>query len=231
MLIIDEINRGNISRIFGELITLIEPSKRDGANEALRATLPYSKIQFSVPNSVYLIGTMNTTDRSLAGLDIALRRRFSFKEMPPKPELLDEVIVAGVNIGNMLRIMNQRIAVLLDRDHCLGHAYFMPLTENGGNTLSKLADIFQQNIIPLLQEYFFEDWERIRWVLNDQSKATDDAFVVEDADLAVSALFPGVQDKLRPTKRWCLNPQAFQRINAYRGIDRVNPLVDVSEQA
>ena len=172
---------------------------------------------------------MNTTDRSLAGLDIALRRRFSFKEMPPKPELLDGVMVDGVDIGAMLRVMNQRIALLLDRDHCLGHAYFMPLAAVGGNPLPKLAEIFEQNIIPLLQEYFFEDWERIRWVLNDQSKAATDAFVVEDADLVVSTLFLGVQDKLRPTKRWCLNPQAFLRITAYSGIGGAKPKTNAPE--
>nr|WP_314898960.1 AAA family ATPase [uncultured Deefgea sp.] len=232
VLIIDEINRGNVSRIFGELITLIEPSKRAGAPEELEVLLPYSKKPFKVPDNVYLIGTMNTTDRSLAGLDIALRRRFSFKEMPPKPELLDGVMVDGVDVGAMLRVMNQRIAVLLDRDHCLGHAYFMPLTANGGNTLSKLAEIFQQNITPLLQEYFFEDWERIRWVLNDQSKAIADAFVVEDADLVVSELFAGVPDnKLRPTVRWRLNPAAFLRIAAYSGILNAQPKPNASELA
>lgn len=127
VLIIDEINRGNVSRIFGELITLIEESKREGADEALSVKLPYSKKPFSVPKNVYLIGTMNTADRSLAGLDIALRRRFVFREMPPRPELLDDVEVEGLNIGQLLRVMNQRIEVLLDRDHCLGHAYFMSL--------------------------------------------------------------------------------------------------------
>ncbi|MEE3591218.1 AAA family ATPase, partial [Pseudomonas aeruginosa] len=123
VLIIDEINRGNVSRIFGELITLIEQSKRAGAEEALSVVLPYSKQRFSVPQNVYLIGTMNTADRSLAGLDIALRRRFEFREMPPRPELLDDVRIGGLNVGQLLRTMNQRIEVLLDRDHCLGHAY------------------------------------------------------------------------------------------------------------
>lgn len=231
VLIIDEINRGNISRIFGELITLIEPSKRAGANESLSVTLPYSKDPFSVPDNVCIIGTMNTTDRSLAGLDIALRRRFAFKEMPPRPELLDGVMVSGVDIGAMLRIMNQRITVLLDRDHCLGHAYFMPLAQEGSNTLGQLAGIFKQNIIPLLQEYFFEDWERIRWVLNDQSKADADAFIVEDTSLALSTLFPNVQNKLRPSVCWQLNPKALFRVEAYAGIGSVMAIAsDPAEQ-
>lgn len=216
VLIIDEINRGNISRIFGELITLIEPSKRAGADEALSVTLPYSKETFSVPANVYIIGTMNTADRSLAGLDLALRRRFSFTEMPPQPELLDQVEVEGVNIGQMLRVMNQRITVLLDRDHTIGHAYFMPLQTKP--TLDMLADIFRQKILPLLQEYFFEDWERIRWVLNDQTKPDSVAFIIEDKSLEVSALFQGVADKLRQSSQWVLNDQAFDQADAYRGI-------------
>lgn len=215
VLIIDEINRGNISRILGELITLIEPSKREGAEEAIAVTLPYSKKPFAVPQNVYLIGTMNTADRSLAGLDIALRRRFTFKEMPPKPELFTNLNIEGINIKELLKVMNERITVLLDRDHCLGHAYFMPLFDSP--TLAKLGDIFKQNIIPLLQEYFFEDWERIRWVLNDQSKGSVDAFIVEDKT-NLSTLFPKVSDKLRQAPQWRLNHNAFERISAYRGI-------------
>lgn len=216
VLVIDEINRGNISRIFGELITLIEPSKRAGADEALSVTLPYSKDSFSVPDNVYIIGTMNTADRSLAGLDLALRRRFSFTEMPPRPELLDQVEVEGVNIGQMLRVMNQRITVLLGRDHTIGHAYFMPLQITP--TLAALADIFRQKILPLLQEYFFEDWERIRWVLNDQSKPDGVAFIIEDKSLDVSGLFAGVENKLRQSSQWVLNDKAFDQADAYRGI-------------
>ncbi|MBO2595141.1 AAA family ATPase [Shewanella algae] len=215
VLIIDEINRGNISRIFGELITLIEPSKRAGAAEALEVTLPYSKKPFKVPGNLYLIGTMNTADRSLAGLDIALRRRFTFKEMPPKPELFKALVIEGIHIKALLEVMNQRIAVLLDRDHCIGHAYFMPLFETP--TLQKLADIFKQNIIPLLQEYFFEDWERIRWVLSDQSKAKDDAFIVEDST-NLTELFPDVSNRLRQSQRWRVNDAAFGCRGAYLGI-------------
>ncbi|SMC27300.1 5-methylcytosine-specific restriction enzyme B [Andreprevotia lacus DSM 23236] len=214
VLIIDEINRGNISRIFGELITLIEPSKRAGADEALSVTLPYSKKPFSVPANVYLIGTMNTADRSLAGLDVALRRRFTFVDMPPQPELLNDVLVEGINIGALLQLMNQRIAALLDRDHCLGHAWFMPLQSDP--TLARLTAIFRQNILPLLQEYFFEDWERIAWVLNDQSK-DGQGFIVEDDALDAAVLFPGV-GQLNLGKRWRLNEAAFTNADAYRQI-------------
>lgn len=152
VLVIDEINRGNVSRIFGELITLIETSKREGAAEKLSVTLPYSKERFSVPENVYLLGTMNTADRSLAGLDVALRRRFVFKEMLPDHSLLNGVVVEGVDVGQLLAVMNQRIEVLLDREHCLGHAYFMSL--KSGDPLERLANIFCNQILPLLQEYF-----------------------------------------------------------------------------
>jgi 5-methylcytosine-specific restriction enzyme B len=180
VLIIDEINRGNVSRIFGELITLIEPSKRAGQDEALSVVLPYSEAgeRFSVPDNVYIIGTMNTADRSLAGLDLALRRRFVFREMPPLPELLDNVEIEGLNIGQLMRVMNQRIEVLLDRDHRLGHAYFMPLKED--RTFTRLERIFRNQIMPLLQEYFFEDWERISWVLNDLQDTTGSEPFVRD---------------------------------------------------
>ncbi|HGX3400220.1 AAA family ATPase [Acinetobacter nosocomialis] len=169
VLIIDEINRGNISRIFGELITLIEDSKRQGNDEELSTILPYSKEEFSIPNNLYIIGTMNSSDRSLTGLDIALRRRFDFIEMPPKPELLrdqeeNDIEIDGINIVKLLTVINQRIEILLDRDHCIGHANFMPLIVEP--EIQKLAKIFQQKIIPQLQEYFFDDWEKIDAVLN-----------------------------------------------------------------
>ncbi len=218
VLIIDEINRGNISRIFGELITLIEPSKRQGADEALEVILPYSKKPFSVPDNLYIIGTMNTADRSLAGLDIALRRRFTFVEMPPKPELLADTKIDGVNIGQMLEVMNQRIEVLLDRDHCLGHAYFMPLQQE--QTLDKLATIFKNQIIPLLQEYFFEDWERINWVLNGQQASNKDlCFIREpEGDRRVSRLFGNELANQLQDRCWKLNRDAFINIDSYRQI-------------
>ncbi|MBW3808338.1 AAA family ATPase [Aeromonas hydrophila] len=218
VLIIDEINRGNVSRIFGELITLIEPSKRAGASEALTTTLPYSKRPFSVPDNLYLIGTMNTADRSLAGLDIALRRRFVFEEMPPRAELLDGVVIEEqghkVDVGRLLRTLNQRIEVLLDRDHCLGHAYFMPLKAAAKPTLAQLGYIFQHQILPLLQEYFFEDWQRIAWVLNDHRKSSAEAMFLEPPKLDIKTLLGDIAVGGQ-RQRWSINEKAFTRIEAY----------------
>ncbi|MFB9887041.1 AAA family ATPase [Balneatrix alpica] len=218
VLVIDEINRGNVSRIFGELITLIEASKREGAAEALSVSLPYSKERFSVPDNVYLIGTMNTADRSLAGLDIALRRRFVFEEMMPNPSLLNGVVVEGIDIGQLLAVMNQRIEVLLDRDHCLGHAYFMSL--KSGDSLQQLEVIFRNQILPLLQEYFFEDWQRIQWVLNDHRKAAADRFVEQDKQ-DVDALFGNISVPAQGGV-WRINAAAFQRVSAYAGVIAVH---------
>lgn len=215
VLIIDEINRGNVSKIFGELITLIEPSKRKDAEEALEVILPYSKSRFSVPANVHIIGTMNTADRSLTSLDIALRRRFHFREMLPRPELLNAIELQGLNIGRMLSVMNERIEVLLDRDHRLGHAYFLPLQED--RSIELLSSIFRQQIIPLLQEYFFEDWERIQMVLNDLRKAPEYRFL-HKPDVNISALFGDNVTVAERSGRWMINDLAFGRIEAYLGI-------------
>jgi 5-methylcytosine-specific restriction protein B len=217
VLIIDEINRGNVSRIFGELITLVEPSKRAGAEEQLEVTLPYSKKRFSVPSSVYLIGTMNTADRSLSGLDTALRRRFEFVEMPPRPEALKGVVVAGIPLDRMLAVMNQRIEVLLDRDHQLGHAYFLSVRD--GDDVEVLARIFRNQVLPLLQEYFFEDWQRIAWVLNDHRKAPGDRFLVSREGVHAQ-LFGTDEDVPTSSKLWSLNKEAFGRASSYLGIIR-----------
>ena len=217
VLIIDEINRGNVSRIFGELITLIEPSKRLGAKESLTVTLPYSKKPFGVPKNVYLIGTMNTADKSLTGLDIALRRRFVFKEMPAKPELLDKVIISGLSVGQMLRSINQRVEVLLDRDHCIGHAYFLPLDKD--RSIERLSAIFKQQVLPLLQEYFFEDWERIGWVLNDH-RTKGEPFIRSGGhgSTSLAKLFGSeVAGGLRDT-RWAVNEAALTSIDSYINI-------------
>ncbi|MDA8002687.1 MAG: AAA family ATPase, partial [Alphaproteobacteria bacterium] len=158
VLIIDEINRGNISRIFGELITLIEESKRVGNQEAMEVELPYSGDTFGVPNNLYIIGTMNTADRSIALLDTALRRRFRFTEMMPDLEILEGIKVGNIDIANLLKSMNERIEALYDRDHQIGHSFFLRL--KGNENIETLADIFEHEILPLLQEYFYDDWEK-----------------------------------------------------------------------
>jgi 5-methylcytosine-specific restriction enzyme B len=216
VLIIDEINRGNVSRIFGELITLIEPTKRAGADEALQVVLPYSKHPFSVPDNVYLIGTMNTADRSLAGLDVALRRRFAFKEMLPRPELLDRVSVCGVNIAQLLTVMNHRIEALLDREHCIGHAYFMPLQSDP--SIERLSDIFRNQVLPLLQEYFFDDWQRIQWVLNDHRKSDQAHRFIHGEPLDTTALFGNDVNVSRRSQTWKINGDAFLLAQSYLGV-------------
>jgi 5-methylcytosine-specific restriction protein B len=162
VLVIDEINRGNTSRIFGELITLVEASKRIGASDEIQLQLPYSNDTFGVPDNLYLIGTMNTADRSLTQIDTALRRRFDFIEMMPQPKLLKHA-VAGVDLCRMLEAINSRIEHLYDREHMIGHAFFMHLDEN--STVAELAQIFRNKVLPLLEEYFFEDWDKIAKVL------------------------------------------------------------------
>lgn len=216
VLIIDEINRGNISRIFGELITLIEPSKRAGAPEALEVILPYSKKPFTVPDNVYLIGTMNTADRSLTGMDVALRRRFVFIPMPPKPNELRGIVVEELDVEELLGIMNQRIEALLDREHCLGHAYFLPL-RSAANPLAMLAAIFRNQVLPLLQEYFFDDWQRIQWVLNDHRKPKACQFV-QAVDVSVAELFGDGVNVSRAPKVWKINAEAFDRVESYLGV-------------
>ncbi|EOH4547463.1 McrB family protein [Campylobacter coli] len=205
IIIIDEINRGNVSKIFGELITLIEPSKRIGEKEELKVTLPYSGEKFGVPKNVYIIGTMNTADRSITSLDTALRRRFEFVEMMPDPDLLKNVFICkdvenpnkdedylgddaktegfAEILQNILISINKRIEFLLDREKTIGHAFFMSeaVKFNKNNwikpdeyeedwyvlSISKLKSIFQNKIIPLLQEYFYNDYALISAVLND----------------------------------------------------------------
>lgn len=168
IIIIDEINRGNVSKIFGELITLIEPSKRIGEKEELKVTLPYSGKEFGVPKNVYIIGTMNTADRSITSLDTALRRRFEFIEMMPDVSKLS-MDCEGINLQELLKAINTRIEYLLDREKTIGHAFFISV-EN----LEDLKKVFKNKIIPLLQEYFYNDYALINAVLNDNGMIFED---------------------------------------------------------
>ena len=211
--IIDEINRGNISKILGELITLIEPTKRKGQPEEMQAQLPYSQKPFGVPDNVYIIGTMNTADRSIAAIDTALRRRFSFREMLPQADVLEGVEVEGVSISNMIKKMNRRIEVLYDREHTIGHAYFMPLQYD--NSIECLANIFKDKIIPLLQEYFYEDYDKIRLVLGDNQKADDYQFIVKE-QVDETELFGEDTDVIEDAYKYSINENAFTAIEAYK---------------
>ncbi|WP_286422186.1 AAA family ATPase [Myroides marinus] len=170
VLIADEINRGNVSSVFGELITLIEKDKRAGNDEELSVILPYSKEEFKVPHNVYIIGTMNTADRSIEALDTALRRRFSFKQMLPNPNLIvtegklkdNDGFIDELDLSLILQTINMRIEKLIDKDHLIGHSYFM-----GVESINDLKIVFRDKVIPLLEEYFFADYGKIGLVLGN----------------------------------------------------------------
>jgi 5-methylcytosine-specific restriction protein B len=232
-MVIDEINRGNISKIFGELITLIEPDKREGADNAVSVILPYSGDTFSVPANVDILGTMNTADRSLALMDTALRRRFEF--MPVMPDTRDEdgsplfgLRVTSdeqvIDIPRLLGAINQRIAALYDRDHCIGHAYFTQLgsVPDGDERLVALAQLFSKRILPLLEEYFFEDWQKIRLVLADNQKPAPAQFIVEALDHQddLARLFGDDHglDSYTTQRSYAVQEAAFSYPEAYLGI-------------
>ena len=216
--IIDEINRGNISKIFGELITLIEDTKRSGMPEAASATLPYSKKEFSVPMNVYLLGTMNTADRSIALMDTALRRRFHFIEMMPDVDVLKDIKITDnsktLDVSQMLQIMNNRIEYLYDREHTIGHAFFTGLTDK--STVKDLASIFKNKIIPLLQEYFYEDYAKIQLVLGDNGKTDPNLKFILDTDIKPNKVFRGnTSDLDLPEYSYSIQEKAFDNIDSY----------------
>ena len=220
--IIDEINRGNISKIFGELITLIEDTKRAGRNEEASAILPYSKEEFSIPKNVYIIGTMNTADRSIAMMDTALRRRFKFNEMMPDTKLLEDIIITEnektINVSKMLEVINERITFLYDREHTIGHAFLLPLKDN--SSIENLANVFKTSIIPLLQEYFYEDYSKIQLVLGDNAKSDDKYKIVLDSPIKIREVFKGNPEDIidLPEKKYSVQNSALKYVETYREI-------------
>ena len=162
VLVIDEINRGNISKILGELVTLLEPDKRIGAAHQLRPVLPYSEEIFGVPQNLFILGTMNTADKSIALVDVALRRRFQFEELMPD---LSRCELLPTEMRKAIETLNARIALRKDRDHQVGHSYFMDVS-----TAEQFNERFRSTIIPLLQEYFYNDWDGLRFVFAEEKK-------------------------------------------------------------
>ena len=219
--IIDEINRGNISKIFGELITLIEDTKRKGMIEEMSTILPYSGNLFSVPSNVYILGTMNTADRSIALMDTALRRRFQFVEMMPDTDILKNVTVEGVEIAPILKKINERITFLYDREHTIGHAFFIKLI--GSPNINTLGSIFEKSIIPLLQEYFYEDYQKIQLVLGDNGKVDASTKFIKDEEVKVKNIFKENKENAvdvvdLPEKKYTINKEAFLNIESYKQI-------------
>jgi mcrB domain protein len=211
VLIIDEINRGNISKIFGELITLLEPTKRLGEAEELKIRLPYSCKEFGVPKNLYILGTMNTADRSIALLDIALRRRFNFIEMPPRYNLLEREI-ENINLKKLLEAINTRIEFLLDKDHLIGHSYFVKV-----ETFDDLKEVFRNSIMPLLQEYFYDDFEKIKFVLNIKDNKENN-FIIKKEKIKSEYIPEKFPKSIQNKTVYEINEEAFDKYENYRDI-------------
>ncbi|PTO55258.1 ATP-binding protein [Vibrio splendidus] len=243
VLVIDEINRGNISKIFGELITLIEPSKRKGGEEEIELLLPCSGDKFSVPSNLHIIGTMNTADRSLAMMDTALRRRFDFVEMMPRADLFSDHSIEcqdqQINLQSLLEALNKRIEVLYDREHTLGHAFLFPAynaAKTGEHELAfdELKAAFKNKIIPLLEEYFYEDWNKIRLVLGDSLKQDETLQFLKIKKEKYSDLFGEFhglelyeEDKITyQIKPFDCDDSIWNRAEAYIGIYSLNSVKD-----
>ena len=243
VLVIDEINRGNISKIFGELITLIEPSKRKGEEEEIELLLPCSGDKFSVPDNLHIIGTMNTADRSLAMMDTALRRRFDFVEMMPRADLFSDHCIEWhgqkIDLKSLLEALNKRIEVLYDREHTLGHAFLFPAYNAGKSGQHELAfdelkAAFKNKIIPLLEEYFYEDWNKIRLVLGDslkQDQALQFLKIKKEKYSDLFGEFHGLElyeeDKITyQIKPFDCDDSIWNRAEAYIGIYSLNSVKD-----
>lgn len=204
---IDEINRGNISEIFGELITLIEPDKREGEAGALSVVLPYSKTVFSVPTNINVYGTMNTADRSIDQIDIALRRRFKFKPMLPDASVIEKELdlcgidahnIGGIDLIRLFNALNARIEILLDSQHLLGHALFI-----GCKTIEDIANVIKNSVVPLLEEYFFDDVQKIQLIFNDLDANGDlkATAIYKHEDLVADGYFPYAGDYMIDDKK------------------------------